>query len=111
MCVCLVGLLILAAGGAVSAASSDTSDVTLAAFGAAEVHSVYVHVPQVVPTARPLRVLAALHGMGGNGQEFSQNLLSMADSYGWLVAAPTINYGDWADPSQVAKKIRRRSPG
>jgi pimeloyl-ACP methyl ester carboxylesterase len=100
-CVCLVGLIIVAAGGALPAGAGTETD---AAAGALEVQSVYVHIPQVVPTDRPLRVLVALHGMGGNGQDFSQNLLSISDTNGWLLVAPTINYGDWTDPSQVANE-------
>jgi poly(3-hydroxybutyrate) depolymerase len=98
-----VGLFaVIALGGAAPAMALDpTADAT---FGATEVRSVYVHVPQVLPSDRPARILVALHGMGGNGQDFSGNLLSMADANGWVVVAPTIAYGDWTDPAQVARE-------
>jgi pimeloyl-ACP methyl ester carboxylesterase len=40
--------------------------------------------------------------MGGNGRDFGEALASEADQYGWLIVAPTINYGDWTDPGQIA---------
>lgn len=48
-----------------------------------------------------MQVLIAVHGMGGNGADFGNALASQADSHGWLIVAPTINYGDWTDPAQI----------
>lgn len=69
----------------------------------AEVSSVLVRLPQsnVVP-GQPLRVLVALHGIGGDGAAFASDLTAAADQHGWLLVAPTIAYGDWMDPVQVA---------
>lgn len=50
-----------------------------------------------------LRVLVALHGMGGDGEAIATPLLSQADRHGWIVVAPTFAYGDWRDPEQVRR--------
>jgi pimeloyl-ACP methyl ester carboxylesterase len=49
-------------------------------------------------------VLVALHGMGGNGPDFARDLTEQADRNGWLLIAPTIEYGDWTNPSVVANE-------
>jgi pimeloyl-ACP methyl ester carboxylesterase len=67
-----------------------------------EITSVFVRVPQNPPAGAPLQVLLALHGMGGNGQDFSKDLLEQADHYHWLIVAPTIEYADWTNPDVVA---------
>src|SRR5205085_6400354 len=48
--------------------------------------------------------LVALHGMGGTGEEFSKDLVEQADRYGWMIVAPTIDYGDWTKPEIVARE-------
>jgi len=69
------------------------------------VRGVYVRAPRGATTAsRPLQVLLALHGMGGNGEDFSRELIEQADHYGWLIVAPTIDYGDWTNPNVVARE-------
>jgi pimeloyl-ACP methyl ester carboxylesterase len=69
------------------------------------VRAVYVRPPRGVATAtKPLQVLLALHGMGGNGEDFSRELMERADHYGWLIIAPTIEYGDWTNPNVVARE-------
>src|SRR6185437_14401199 len=49
----------------------------------------------------PPRLLLTLHGMGGNGADFAQPLLPLAQQHGWIVASPTFVYGNWMDPSAV----------
>src|SRR5689334_21471982 len=68
------------------------------------IKSVYVRLPQSPASGKPLQVLVALHGIGGNGQDFSQDLLDAADRNGWLIVAPTIEYGDWTNPNVVANE-------
>jgi pimeloyl-ACP methyl ester carboxylesterase len=70
-----------------------------------QVRSVFLRMPQraAVP-GKPLQVLLALHGMGGNGEDFSKELFEQADHYGWLIVAPTIDYGDWTKPDIVARE-------
>ncbi|MBX5492689.1 MAG: hypothetical protein IRZ14_16180 [Chloroflexi bacterium] len=66
----------------------------------------FVHVP---PTIRGrLRVLVALHGMGGAGQPFCEGILARTDSEQWLVVAPTYPYGDWRDPNTVMREESAR---
>ncbi len=67
-----------------------------------------VHVPS--GAREPLTVLVALHGMGANGEDFSAPLLGLTDSLGWVVVAPTFNYGDWRDPGQITKEETRNLP-
>ena len=69
----------------------------------AAVPSVYVHPPRE-PTGKPLQVLVALHGMGGNGEQIASKLVAQADRNHWLLIAPTVNYGDWTDPAQIARE-------
>src|SRR5919198_925192 len=59
------------------------------------IRSVYVRPPRAsaATQGKPVQVLLALHGMGGNGESFSKDLIEQADRYGWLLVAPTIEYG------------------
>jgi pimeloyl-ACP methyl ester carboxylesterase len=68
------------------------------------IRSVYFRPPANAPMDRPLQILIALHGMGGDGETFSRDLTEQADKYGWAIVAPTIAYGDWTDPTQVARE-------
>jgi pimeloyl-ACP methyl ester carboxylesterase len=69
------------------------------------IRSVYVRTPRGASlSTRPLQVLLALHGMGGNGEDFSKELIESADNNGWVIVAPTIEYGDWTNPNLVARE-------
>ena len=68
------------------------------------VRSVYIRAPRGATSTTKLQVLLALHGMGDNGEDFSRDLIEQADKYGWLLVAPTIDYGDWTNPSVVARE-------
>ena len=69
----------------------------------AQVSSVFLRLPHTTSTdAQPLRVLVALHGVGGDGTAFASDLIAAADQHSWVLVAPTINYGNWMDPTQVA---------
>jgi pimeloyl-ACP methyl ester carboxylesterase len=78
---------------------------TNAALVGTPIRSVHLRTPQrgVIP-GKPVQVLLALHGMGGNGESFSRDLVEQADKYGWLLVAPTIDYGDWTKPDLVARE-------
>lgn len=95
-------LLLLAPGTRVFAAQGPTLNA-LVATGSAEVQSVYLRAPQTAPSG-PLTVLVALHGMGGNGPDFSSALAAQADANGWFIVAPTISYGDWTNPAQITRE-------
>ncbi|MCA1644869.1 MAG: alpha/beta fold hydrolase [Chloroflexi bacterium] len=69
--------------------------------------SVYLHLPRDPQPNQPVQVLVALHGMGGNGEQFASGLLREAERNHWLVVAPTIDFGDWTDPVQVAQEDPR----
>jgi len=60
----------------------------------------FLYVPPELPPG-PVRVLLALHGMGGNGSEFAKPFLPLAQAHGWILAAPTFGYGDWQNPAKV----------
>src|SRR3954471_14475778 len=68
------------------------------------VPAVLIHPPRDMPLGKPLQVLVALHGMGGNGDQMASQLAAQADRNHWLLVAPTIQYGDWTDPAQVARE-------
>jgi pimeloyl-ACP methyl ester carboxylesterase len=103
--VCLVLVCVVAAGQTRSVAAQ-VSVPALRAAGGRAVRDVYVRPPSTLPEAQPVRVVLALHGIGDNGPNFGGALAAHADRYGWLVIAPTIEYGDWTDVSQ----IRREDP-
>lgn len=69
-----------------------------------DARAVYVHTPaNVADRARPLQVVVALHGMGGEGRGFCQVFLSAAERNGWVLVAPTFKYRNWKDPATVAE--------
>jgi pimeloyl-ACP methyl ester carboxylesterase len=99
-----VAAIAFAAPGARVHAASGPSIAALRVAGAREVKSVFVRAPGQVSTDQPLQVLVALHGMGGNGADFGGALAAQAEAHGWLIVAPTIVYGDWTDPNQIARE-------
>src|SRR5947208_5086742 len=78
--------------------------VARAAELSARVPAVMVHPPRELPTGQPLQVLVVLHGMGGSGEQIASQLVAQADRNHWLLVAPTIDYGDWTDPAQIARE-------
>lgn len=96
----VVALVFVAPGAPVFAAQGPTV-AALRASGASQVSDVYVRLPRSNPHG-PLQVLVALHGMGGNGNNFGGVLADEADAHGWLIVAPTIRYGDWTNPELIA---------
>ena len=96
----LVGLWLVGAP-----VTADPADSVADPLAGTPIRSVYVRLPQSgLAPGRPMQVLLAVHGMGGNGQDFSKELLEPADRNGWLIVAPTIDYGDWTNPSVVARE-------
>src|SRR5712692_3126097 len=86
-------------------ASIAASPGTNGALAGTPIRSVFVRAPRGGTLAgKPVQVLLALHGMGGNGEAFSKDLVEQADRYGWLLVAPTIDYGDWTNPNVVARE-------
>ncbi len=71
----------------------------------AEALSLFVHLPPQAAQRQPLRVLLALHGMGGNGSKFAESLISECDRNGWVLVAPTMPYTrDYKDPNQLMEE-------
>jgi predicted esterase len=63
----------------------------------------YVHMPPAPPANRALQIVVAIHGMGGNGVDFGQPLITYADQYGFVLVAPTMKYDpNYVDPGKVA---------
>lgn len=62
----------------------------------------YIYIPTHAEERQPLQVVIALHGMGGEGKSFGATMIKEAERNGWLLMAPTINYGDWRNPDVVA---------
>ena len=101
----LVTLVVaICATGGSSALAAGPSIVALRASGAKKIQDVFVRPPQSVPDGQRMQVVVALHGLGGNGADFGGALANQADRYGWLIVAPTIRYGDWTDPEQIARE-------
>jgi pimeloyl-ACP methyl ester carboxylesterase len=94
-----LALVMLAMSWPTAAAGTDAANLA-----GTPIRSVYFRAPTNAPPDRPLQVLIALHGMGGDGQVFGSELADQADRYGWAIVAPTITYGDWMDPAQVARE-------
>jgi len=63
----------------------------------------FVHLPPDAAKHQPLRVLVALHGMGGRGDDFARGLIADADRHGWVLVAPTMRYGNWTDLTELTK--------
>jgi poly(3-hydroxybutyrate) depolymerase len=61
----------------------------------------FLYLPPNLPADTPPRVLVALHGMGGNGADFAKPFVAAAQRHGWILAAPTFNYGDWKNPAII----------
>jgi len=100
----LFALLVLLAAPGARVRAAGPSVAELRSLGAAEVRDIYVRLPQTQTGADSLQVVVALHGMAGNGPRFAAPLEAVADRYGWLLVAPTIAYGDWTDPAQIARE-------
>jgi pimeloyl-ACP methyl ester carboxylesterase len=102
----LIALMLAAPGGGSALAAPGPSVGALRAQGASEVRDVFVRLPQGanLDGQQPLQVLVTLHGMGDNGPSFGGGLAAQADAHGWVIVAPTIGYGDWTDPSQIARE-------
>jgi pimeloyl-ACP methyl ester carboxylesterase len=85
--------------------TADPANTVVDPLAGTPVRGVYVRAPQgQLAPGRPMQVLLALHGMGGSGPDFSRDLADQADLNGWLIVAPTIEYGDWTNPAVVARE-------
>jgi pimeloyl-ACP methyl ester carboxylesterase len=98
-----VAFFLAAACMALMPVAVDLADAPPDPLAGTPIRSIFVRAPQrAVPTQAPLQVLVVLHGMGGNGPDFSRELFDQADKYNWLIVAPSVDYGDWTNPNVVA---------
>jgi predicted esterase len=74
-----------------------------ARYVAAEPLPTYTFVPPPVATGEPVRLIVALHGMGGNGADMAARLGPLAAQHGWALLAPTMPYRDYRDPELVRR--------
>ncbi|MGH2354877.1 MAG: alpha/beta hydrolase [Chloroflexota bacterium] len=126
LCVAVLGRPVRPAGLAQAASNLDGTDAT----PAGAISTIAIQPPQEfqVPATpdhpaytlyspggpagapAPSVALLVLHGMGANGPGMAATILPYARSQGWLVVAPTIPYGDWRDPSQLAGEVLGLQP-
>lgn len=87
-----------------TSAAARTFDIDVAApNGVLQSVPVRIYVPASAQSQRHPAVLVAIHGMGSSGPKFAAPLYQTAESYGWVVVAPSFAYGDWKDPAQLRK--------
>jgi predicted esterase len=63
----------------------------------------YTFVPPPGPVTQPVRLIVALHGMGGSGSDMAAMLGPQAAQNGWALLAPTMPYRDYRDPELVRR--------
>jgi predicted esterase len=63
----------------------------------------YTFVPPPGPVTQPVRLIVALHGMGGSGADMATMLGPQAAQRGWALLAPTMPYRDYRDPDLVRR--------
>ena len=61
----------------------------------------FLYLPKNAATRGPLQVLVTVHGMGGDGPSFCQNLINRADADGFAIIAPTFQYHDYKVTANV----------
>jgi poly(3-hydroxybutyrate) depolymerase len=93
LCVALMLVGTLAGTGAVSATTTATAPDS----------DYFLYTPTNAAARGPLQVLVTVHGMGGNGAAFCQNLIARAEQDGWIIVAPTFNYQDYKNPDSVVQ--------
>jgi pimeloyl-ACP methyl ester carboxylesterase len=100
-----LALLLLISASLPLSGAAHASTLEAAVLAGTTIRSVSLRFPKhELPHGQPLQVLVALHGMGGNGDDFARDLQDQADRYGWVLVAPTIAYGDWTNPDAVARE-------
>lgn len=102
-------LLGLASVPGASATAADSAAAPSPAAATVKAPDYFVYQPASLPAKGPVRLMLVLHGMGGNGPDFASAFTSVADRHGWLLAAPTLAYGDWRNPDNVRTEDVRLS--
>jgi poly(3-hydroxybutyrate) depolymerase len=61
----------------------------------------FLYIPTNAASRGPLQILVTVHGMGGDGKTFCQNLINRAEQDNWAIVSPTFNYHDYKNPDAV----------
>jgi pimeloyl-ACP methyl ester carboxylesterase len=72
-------------------------------FVASEPLSDYTFVAPGGAAKQPVRLLVALHGMGGNGADMATMVKPLALQQGWAILAPNMPYHDYLNPDLVRR--------
>jgi poly(3-hydroxybutyrate) depolymerase len=88
LCAALLLVGTLAGTGVASATTTQADDY-------------FLYIPTNAAARGPLQVLVTVHGMGGDGTSFCQNLINRAEQDGWIIVSPTFRYQDYHNPDLV----------
>lgn len=86
--VLLLGSLLSTGAVAAAPAATDATDY-------------FLYIPTHAAARGPLQILVTVHGMGGDGKGFCQNLINRAEQDGFVIIAPTFQYQDYRDQNLV----------
>ena len=67
-------------------------------------------VPEVVEAARPAPILLVLHDTGSTGPAAAAPRAERAQQSGWIVVAPSLEYGAWASADDVRAAVGELLP-
>ncbi len=70
----------------------------------------FLYIPIHAANRGPLQILVTVHGMGGDGANFCQNLINRAEQNGWVIVAPTFQYQDYKNQDLVVQDDTRMLP-
>src|SRR4051794_2881103 len=97
LCAALMLAGTLAGAGVVSATTTTTTATTTVN------DDYFLYIPTNAAARGPLQVLVTVHGMGGDGAGFCQNLINRAEQDGWIIVSPTFHYQDYHNPDSVVQ--------
>ena len=86
-----------------AAVSTSVDQTTAPRYAAADPLPSYTFVPPPLANGQPVRLIVALHGMGGSGADIAAMLGPLAAQHNWAILAPTMPYHDYLDPELVRR--------
>ncbi len=101
LCIAFLFISALTGTGVVSATTTTMAPATTEATTITTDNGDFIYIPTNAATRGPMQVLVTVHGMGGDGKSFCQNLINRAEQNGWIVVSPTFAYQDYHDPNLV----------
>ncbi len=108
LCVALMIVCTAAGTGVVAAGTTPTVAPTTTASD--KNNDYFLYIPTNAAARGPLQVLVTIHGMGGDGAGFCQNLINRAEQDGWIIVSPTFKYQDYFNPDSVLQDDVRMLP-